>query len=247
MPKRMTTEEFIEKARFTHQKKFNYSEVEYINSHTKVKILCKIHGQFLQRPLNHLKGKGCRKCANQGVSLQKRIDDFRSIHGDKYDYSLVDYRGNKSNIVIICPIHGEFKQTPSVHLLGCGCQKCAYENRLEYHQTKPTGWGITNWIALSNKSKYFDSFKVYVIEIKDKGEHFYKIGRTFNTLKRRFMGNKNMPYTYSIIKVFEGSAEEMFNLEWGLKREHKALKYIPNLKFNGSFECFKKNLTRDYK
>lgn len=52
------------------------------------------------------------------------IDDSKKIHGDRYDYSLVDYKNSYTNIKIICSIHGEFPQTPQGHLSGQGCKKC---------------------------------------------------------------------------------------------------------------------------
>lgn len=55
------------------------------------------------------------------------ISEAKLIHGDKYDYSLVDYKGNKSKIYIGCKYHGNFLQVPSSHLIGNGCKKCAME------------------------------------------------------------------------------------------------------------------------
>lgn len=62
MAKKLTQEEFISKAIAIHSDKYNYSKVEYVNSQTKVCIICPIHGEFWQRPSLHLRGKGCRKC-----------------------------------------------------------------------------------------------------------------------------------------------------------------------------------------
>ena len=126
-----STEEFIEKARKIHDNRYDYSKVEYKNVNTKVCIICPIHGEFWQTPKNHLNGQGCNKCAidykanKRKLSLKEFIEKARKIHGNKYDYSKVEYKGIKEKVIIICPIHGEFWQTPNGHLSGCGCAKCS--------------------------------------------------------------------------------------------------------------------------
>ena len=128
--KRLTNKEFIEKARKVHGDKYDYSKVEYINKNTKVCIICPIHGEFCQTPDNHFKGQNCPKCANvtRGDTFRDGKDEFirraREVHGDKYDYSKVDYINNRTKVCIICPIHGEFWQVPYSHLKGFGCKKC---------------------------------------------------------------------------------------------------------------------------
>ena len=123
-------EDFINKAQKIHGDKYDYSKVKYLNNNTKVCIICPIHGEFWQTPSNHLQGKGCSMCAHEYVASTKRMDsdDFISraisIHGEKYDYSKVEYKNNNTKICIICPEHGEFWQRPSTHLNGCGCYKC---------------------------------------------------------------------------------------------------------------------------
>jgi rubrerythrin len=130
MPRRLTTEEFIEKAKEVHGDKYDYSRVDYKNAHSKVEIICKIHGSFWQEPHNHLNSYGCSECANQkrALSLSLTTEEFveraKTIHGDKYDYSKVDYINNYTKVEIICLIHGSFWQEPSSHLNGSGCFEC---------------------------------------------------------------------------------------------------------------------------
>ena len=194
MSKKLTTEEFIEKAREIHGDKYDYSKVEYIDSQTKVCIICTEHGEFWQKPYCHIKGNNCPKCSNivRKISSKKTktteefinesklkygdkydyskveyvnshtkvciidkeknkeifispttfltsgtskrnynstteefIEKAREIHGDKYDYSKVNYVNCRTKVCIICPEHGEFWQTPSNHLKGYNCQKCS--------------------------------------------------------------------------------------------------------------------------
>lgn len=128
-----TTEQFIEQAKTKYGNKYDYSQVEYINNHTKVKIRCIEHDYvFEQIPTNHLHGNcGCKKCISEKRSKCKisNTDEFiqKAIakHGNKYDYSEIEYKNNHTKVKIICPIHGEFEQTPNNHLSGKGCGKCA--------------------------------------------------------------------------------------------------------------------------
>ena len=125
-------EEFIHKANQVHNFKYDYSKVNYINSLNKVTIICPIHGEFEQTPQNHLRGRGCKKCANQKKSLEMQLsnDEFikksTDIHKNKYDYSKTQLqnRDKDGKVIIICPIHGEFKINPFLHLKGQECPKC---------------------------------------------------------------------------------------------------------------------------
>lgn len=119
-----TREKFIEKAKTYHKNKYDYSKVKYIDYDTKVCIICPEHGEFWQTPHNHLRS-GCYYCSkNKKLTTEEFISHARKIHGDKYDYSKVEYKNAKTKIRIVCPIHGEFWQTPDKHLHGKGCDKC---------------------------------------------------------------------------------------------------------------------------
>lgn len=122
--KKSNTQEFIEKAKQVHGDKYDYSKVEYVGAKTKVCIICHEHGEFWQEPTNHLSGNGCPICIGKNKTNEILIKEFTKIHGDKYDYSKVEYIGNHKKVCIICPEHGEFWQTPANHLKGNGCPKC---------------------------------------------------------------------------------------------------------------------------
>ena len=130
---RSSLSDFIKKAREKHGNKYDYSKVDYVNSYTKVCIICPEHGEFWQTPTGHLSGRGCSKCGNEfngeckRLSLSDFIKQARKVHGDKYNYSKVNYVNSVTKVCIICPEHGEFRQTPSSHLSGCGCPKCGFE------------------------------------------------------------------------------------------------------------------------
>lgn len=133
--KRLTREEFIKKAISVHGNRYDYSKVKYINCRTKVCIICPKHGEFYQLPSGHLHGAGCEKCARESnhknlyLNNDIFIEKSKLIHGDKYDYSLINYQHHKIPIVIICPEHGEFLQKPVYHLQGNGCPKCKLKSQ----------------------------------------------------------------------------------------------------------------------
>ena len=121
---------FIIKSKLVHGNRYDYSLVNYVNAKTKIKIICPIHGEFEQRPDSHLNGSGCYKCSlvDKTKTNDKILDEFNKIHGNKYDYSLVNYVNIKTKVKIICLDHGEFEQTPDSHLNGSGCPICGNIN-----------------------------------------------------------------------------------------------------------------------
>lgn len=129
----MTTEGFIKKAETIHGKLYTYTKVQYIKSHSKVIITCGIHGEFLQRPNDHLQGYGCPHCGTERTAMTKRssADNFikkaQEVHGNVYDYSDIIYTNAITKVCIKCSIHGAFYQTPDKHInSGTACPQCSY-------------------------------------------------------------------------------------------------------------------------
>jgi len=120
-----TTEQFIAEARACHGDKYDYSRTNYVNSKTKVEIICPIHGSFLQIANDHIRKNGCLKCKVK--SLDSFLVEVKQKHGDLYDYSLVEYKNQYTKVKIICPVHGEFSQVPYAHARGQGCPKCKFD------------------------------------------------------------------------------------------------------------------------
>ena len=119
---RLSTASFVNKAREVHGDKYDYSKVEYVNSSTKVTVVCPEGHSHAISPNRHLQGDGCGRC--QRPTAQDAIERFRKAHGDKYDYSNVVYKGAKRHVTIICPEGHEFEQTPQHHWSGIGCKRC---------------------------------------------------------------------------------------------------------------------------
>ena len=123
--KRLTTEEFIQKAKQIHGNKYDYSQTVYVNGLSKIKIICSVHGVFEQRAYAHLSGQSCPHCyGNAKLTAKQFIQKARKVHDDKYDYSMVEYINNYTKVKIICPKHGVFEQIPNSHLQGRGCTIC---------------------------------------------------------------------------------------------------------------------------
>ena len=167
----LNNSQFIEKARKAHGDKYDYSKVNYVNARTKVCIICPIHGEFWQEPNVHIRTCGCTECGKNikqkrlTLTNQQFIEKAKQIHGDKYDYSKVNYVNAKTEVCIICPIHGEFWQKPTNHLQGNGCHKCAKLNRYKNSRKQKT----TNDFISECREKYnerFDYSKTVYIDAK---------------------------------------------------------------------------------
>ena len=130
------TENFIDKAKKIHGDKYDYSKVNYVNSKTKVCIICPKHGEFWQEPRHHLSKHGCPMCGKensdrkQSLTLNEFIEKSNQIHNGKYRYDKVNYVNAETKVCIICPKHGEFWQDPHSHLRGQGCPKCGRERNI---------------------------------------------------------------------------------------------------------------------
>ena len=129
---KLTQKDYIDSVSKIHNNKYDYSLVEYINSRTKIKIICPEHGVFEQKAVSHKQGYYCPKCSSIKKGLNKIlpqevvINNFNKIHNNRYDYSKVIYIGGDNNkkITIICKEHGEFEQSSHSHKNGAGCPKC---------------------------------------------------------------------------------------------------------------------------
>ena len=228
----VTKEKFLVRAEEIHGNKYDYSEVSFKKMKDKIKIICPVHGLFIQSVDAHLNVKcGCRKCADITTANNSRkttelfITESNIIHNNSYDYSMTKYKSNKDHVIIICPVHGEFIQLPYNHLHGKGCDTCKREGIF-------TKSGFIK--TAKNKECTF-----YILRCYSNDENFYKVGITSNNIKRRYQSKSLMPYQYDIIKETKGTAEEVWDLEHYYKNILRCYKYIPKIQFNGHItECF---------
>lgn len=111
-----------------HQNRYSYERYEYSGSERLAIFICPEHGEFKQNPYSHAKGHGCMLCAARDRAARSNTTEFaekaQEVHGDRYDYSGVEYENARTKVIIRCPDHGEFQQTPDAHLRGQGCPSC---------------------------------------------------------------------------------------------------------------------------
>lgn len=239
----LTTNRFVERAIKVHGNKYDYSKVEYVNNKTKVYIICPIHGEFKQIPNDHLQGKGCPKC---GKVFRYNTEDFiekaREIHGDKYDYTKVNYINNSTKVCITCPTHGEFWQIPMSHLAKHGCDKCAKEKIGDNFRSNKEEF-IEKAISVHgdrydySKVTYLSAMKKVCIICQKHGE-FWQIpashlrGRGCPCCQNSTLENE--------VKIFLDSNdiqyEEQKTFDW-LKYEHKQRLDFFLPKYNIAIEC----------
>ena len=156
---RLDKEEILKRFKDTHGDKYDYSRVKCESSLTPVEIICPDHGSFWQSPSVHISGHGCPVCGYESAGEKRRkttndvIEQFRTVHGDTYDYNNVDYVGNITDVIVTCPVHGDFFQTPSNHIAGKGCRKCtqrvsrAEKELVEYIES------VVSTISVSDRTK----------------------------------------------------------------------------------------------
>lgn len=131
----LSQEDFITQARSVHGEKYQYDNTIYVRGKQKVVITCPDHGDFEQEASCHLLGGGCAKCSSIRIADSHRdtqkewLVKAREVHGLKYFYDKVVYIHTKVKVIISCPDHGDFQQTPNAHVAGGGCMKCAILSR----------------------------------------------------------------------------------------------------------------------
>jgi len=218
--------------------KFPNSEFKIVKKLEKHYMLTKTKYGLCKSSIHHLLNGKIPSIRSALNKTEYFINQAKEIHGDRYDYSLTKFEISNKNIQYICKIHGNILQSPGCHLSGRGCNKCKYNIiSIKNSQNESGGYNLSNWKQRAEKSKYFDSFKVYIIECWNDEEVFYKIGRTFTTVEKRFI---KIPYNYKIIKIFENKVDTIYQLEIDLKNKNKYNKYLPKIWFSGSKECFNK-------
>ena len=223
MSKLGTEEIFINKAILKHGSSYDYSKVKYVKSSIKVEILCNIHGAFWKTPNKHLNGQGCPKCNNANRRTQQDfINESISVHGDLYDYSKSVYLNGDKNVIIICPIHGEFTQTPYSHIKQkCKCPSCSV-------------YGF----------KYKEPAILYYLKLQTVYGILYKIGITNRTIEERFSATELKIMEVLSIRAFS-TGHEAFKIEQKILQENEKFLYKGHkiLASNGNTELFNEDIS----
>lgn len=163
MPKKLTTECWVSAVRAIHGDKYDYSKSVYTRMTDLIVITCPIHGDYKQRARDHARGSGCHKCGLLSAAKSRQVgrDAFiakaRTVHGKTYSYEKVIYKTNRHKVVITCPEHGDFRQTPSNHLNGFGCTPCGRSRTAAIQRSNTTEFISKAKILHGNRYDYSDS------------------------------------------------------------------------------------------
>lgn len=158
-----SNEEYIEKCIAKFGDRFDYSKTKYINTRTKVTVICTKHGEFETMPFAYLNSiNGCVKCSGVSkLSLDEFIANAKNIHGEKYQYNKIKHLKNvRSKVIVTCTKHGDFLKIADQLLRGGGCPKCGNETM----QAK-TSMGLGEFVRLAcemHNSKYDYSLVNYI-------------------------------------------------------------------------------------
>lgn len=164
---KLSTEQFIERAKKIHGNRYDYSESQYKNMNEKVRIKCLQHGLFEQVASSHLSGHGCPYCSDSVLLTNEEfVKRAKKVHGDKYDYILVDYKGARIKVLIKCKsCNAIFKLDPNGHLSGQGCPQCGIRQRNESIRLPYDIWVAR---ARKNHTTLYDYSEVQYNKLLDK-------------------------------------------------------------------------------
>ena len=238
MSRRKTTKEFVAQGRLKYGDLFDYSETVYQTNNTKVAIRCTKHNAvFLQTPSNHLSFNGCQQCVGEAQrerfvkTTNQFIQDAQKIHGDRYDYSKVDYKTNHDKITVTCRHHGDFSVLPLNHLrVGVDCPQCGL--------AKLPGGYFNNYFE-RNPEQALKPAILYLVEfVALDGMTFYKLGVTAHTLYKRFSAPEFEGFQIRTIWTQQGPLMLVCLLEAKMKAHFKHDRIEIPFLFNGRRECF---------
>lgn len=283
--RKLTTKEFVIKAKLTHSNKYDYNSVKYLNSSSKVTITCPVHGNFQQSPNHHLSGRGCPDCgfAITASSHKYTTNKFTvlaaKLHANIYSYNKTIYVDSKTPLIITCGIHGDFKQSPTNHLSGHGCPACSGLERYGTEGFIMRAVKVHDYIYSYCKVFYIDSESKVIITCPTHGEFaqtpnnhlngqgcpgcaeygfnpdkpaylyylkiitgtnqiLYKIGITNRTVNERFSVTDLRKIEIVKQKLFDKGSDALI-LETKIKQQYKQYQYTgPNILESGNTELF---------
>lgn len=235
---KMTKHEALDKIGLERQEMFEYlnlGDIVYLQSDLEIK--CKKHGTiFVSKFVSHISTKhGCPTCIKEHLSDNRLpskeafIAKAKRVHGDKYDYSLVEhYVGNKTKVKVICPTHGEFLTRPDNHTnRGAGCRRCALENRkpvfISSQEIKLQNWLTENGILFeASNRKILSGYELdiflpdYNMAIEVNGIYWHSIERAckpeFHNLKLELCEEKGI----RLLQFYDVEVDEMFDFITGI-------------------------------
>ena len=239
MSKKLTKEEFVQRAIDVHKDRYSYQNVEYVKMLQKICITCKVHGDFWQTPADHLWNHGCPKCKadKRSFSWVEMFNQFPDKNKNYYTYDETTYKRNSVKMKMVCPKHGEFWQKPELHKNGAGCKIC----------TASGGPGKYCETIFNRKPelKQKPGFLYYIELLDADNTKFYKIGIT-TSMKNRFYNFIENNHG-KVLWIRKDTLYNCFLLEQKILQENTNFLYRPmNLDIGGKTECLTKEIIDDF-
>jgi len=239
MSKKLTKEEFVQRAIDVHKDRYSYQNVEYVKMLQKICITCKVHGDFWQTPADHLWNHGCPKCKadKRSFSWVEMFNQFPDKNKNYYTYDETTYKRNSVKMKMVCPKHGEFWQKPELHKNGAGCKIC----------TASGGPGKYCETIFNRKPelKQKPGFLYYIELLDANNTKFYKIGIT-TSMKNRFYNFIENNHG-KVLWIRKDTLYNCFLLEQKILQENTNFLYRPmNLNIGGKTECLTKEIIDDF-
>ena len=212
-----------------HGDKYDYSKALYVTGHTKITIICPIHGEFYQEPNAHRSGRGCRLCGivhkakKRTSNKSKFIEKAIKVHGDCYLYHNTVYTKIKNNITITCKTHGDFILRGDHFLNGAGCPKC------------------------TTKGGFRKDLPAILYYLVINGGQAYKIGITNRNVNMRF-SLAELQTIEVIATWYYDVGSDAYTEEQRIIKEFSTLKYTgPDLLLSGNTELFHSDILNLHK
>lgn len=257
--KRLTKSEVIARLKRAFGNAYAYGDISYAGSTAPITLVCRQHGPFKKAAERLFAGHGCPRCA-YAQATPKRIaalrgrmksgheartaaflDAARERHGNRYDYSKVEFTTQRASIVIGCPIHGDIKQVAMTHLRA-GCRACADAD-------------LKGRYSVAYFRRHPDERRIlatlYYVRICSPGEQFFKVGITKTSIAARFGHLKGLGGAVTLLASRVATLWKAFRLEQDILRTHAArCPFRPKLReakrgsVVGATECFSRPIRR---
>lgn len=235
-PADIKLEYFINRANKKHNFKFNYNNAVWDGINTPISIICPIHGQFTQKPSDHVQSSnGCQQCGKTVINnphnrytLEQFIKKSNKLHNNAYTYELVEYKRITDEVTITCPSHGPFTTIARNHYQGRGhCPHC---------HKRESGFYSHGYFNNHPEAKLLLG-KLYFVRMYNDSESFYKIGITKYSAYHRFYVDEKIKYNVEIIKEVEMPLYEAYKQEQHLLQKYSLHYATPLIDFGGKTEC----------
>lgn len=262
----LTQDEFLRRIKIVFGDLYDFSESVYVNYKTKVKCICHKHGEFWSRPDHLLNGHGCLKCAYELKASKQRLseeevkDRINKIFNGKYDTSKLKYNNINEKVILICPIHGEFKSSPQHLFKGHSCPKCGNVGRKTTESFKEELNKVFGDEYTYDKLVYKNNATKVIVTCKKHGDfeslpthllHGHGCPHCSNTstMERKvkeILTEKNVEFTHQ--KRFDWLDKlslDFFLPQYNIAIECQGVQHFGPVEYFGGENAFKRQIERD--